>query len=383
MKKSILFPLSLISLGMSGVASADNIKINGFANLTAGISNQETAAIGYKDELELNNGSLFALQVSGKINDKLSATAQVIARGDDNYSASFEWAYLKYEFNDNHSVLAGRFRTPVFMYSASLDVGYSYHWISAPTTVYDVAFNNINGLRYDYTTYLGDWDVVFQATAGNYENEISGGRADAKEVLVGSLEGSYESFKARVVAGRGRNNFTQAAFDAGIDQLGAIAPDIADLLRMNDDVGIFLGAGFSYDNFEWFVNGEITSLETEDSFSPKDFAWYLSGGARFGKWTPHLTYEMRDGDRDIKFLDGVNAFPEPARPTLVGVITALQAPFMEDFSVITAGARYDVDTNIALKAELSKYDNKLEPGVGIRGESVDTTVLRVSVNYIF
>jgi|TARA_R110002167_G_scaffold101513_2_gene264333 hypothetical protein len=74
-------------------------------------------------------------------------TGQLVARGENDFDAKFEWAYISYQVSDNLSVSAGRLRQPFFKYSASQDVGYSYHWIAPPLAVHDVGVSNIDGVK--------------------------------------------------------------------------------------------------------------------------------------------------------------------------------------------------------------------------------------------
>ena len=62
--------------------------------------------------------------------------------------------------------------------------------------------------------------------------------------------------------------------------------------------------------------------------------------------------------------------------------TGLQSSFFEDYSIVTVGVRYDATTNLALKGEVSRYDNKIEPIIN-SDDTIDTTVLNVSLNYVF
>ncbi len=375
--------LSIVAVAILATFQAQaDIRINGFANLTTGVTSEDTDLFGLTEDIDFANSSLFAIQVSGDIAENWTATAQVLARGDNDYSAEFEWAYLTYEMNDKSTLTAGRFRLPVFRYSASLDVGYSYHWISAPQTVYDVAFNNINGLRYDYSNYSGDFEYVVQFSFGNYEDEVSGGTNKGKDVVLASFEGNYNSFKGRVVWGRGENQFSQPTLDAALAQIAGISPVLADELAIDGDDGDFLGFGLEYDNFNWFVSGEYTTVNIEDSFSPEDTAYYVTAGMRLGKFTPHITFESRDGSGDVRFQDTVNALPDPFRAVVTGINNGLQASFFEDYSITTLGLRYEVATNIAFKTEFSKYDNKIEP-VASPEDAIDTNVFKVSLNYVF
>ncbi|MFC4698867.1 porin [Glaciecola siphonariae] len=382
MKKGLLLPVSLLALSVSTAVNAD-VRINGFANFTAGYTTEDTGLYGYEDKVDFSNGSLFAIQISGSVNENVTATAQLLARGNEDYNAEFEWAYLTYAIDDSSSISGGRLRLPLFRYSSSLDVGYSYHWITAPRSVYSVPFNNYNGLRYDLNGYKGDLEYNVSLFGGEYSNEVSGGDLEADKVFGITTEFTYNSFKARFVAGRGSNTLSIDAVDGTLAQLSPIAPELADDLAMIDDSGLFLGAGFEFDNFDWFVSAEYTSVETKDSFSPKDIAWYVTAGKRIGSWTPHITYEARDGDHDFKFLDQVAAFPEQFQPALLQATAGLQSFFMEDFSMLTVGLRYDWSTNIAIKGEVSRYDNKRDDNPADINPAEDTTLLNVSVNYVF
>ncbi|MBT0587352.1 porin [Alteromonas oceanisediminis] len=373
MKK--VLTISTLALAMSTAANAD-VRINGFANLIGGITSSDDTLYGYDDNIGFGEESLFAIQVSGDINDRMTATGQLVARGSDDYEVDFEWAYLTYQVTDKVSISAGRLRLPLFRYSASLDVGYSYHWVNAPRAVYDVPFNNLDGVRVDYNTFVGDWEINLQAGAGTYENEIAGGKLEGSNTLVFSAEATYEWFKVRGVYGRSNATLEIPDLAPAFAQMQQVSPELAGFLSLNDDSGTFLGLGVEVDQFDWFVSAEITSIETEESFSPKDVAYYVTAGARINKWTPTLTYESLDGNNDIKGLDIVAGLPAQLQPAGAALAAGVQLPFMEEYDVITAGVRYDYDTNVAFKADVSKYTDDID-------ESNDATLVRVAVNYVF
>lgn len=375
--------LTLFALGCATAFSANaEIRINGFANLVAGITSSEDALYGYDDSVSFSDESLFAIQISGDINDKMTATGQIVAKGNNDYQADFEWAYISYQATDNLSMSAGRLRVPLFRYSASKDVGYSYHWVNAPRAVYDVPFNNLEGFRLDYNNYAGDWEYGFQLAAGTINSSIDvsdglGGEEtvdfNAKNAAVFTAEATYEWFKIRAVAGRGTSNFQPAVLEASFAQLPA---NIADSLRIDDDSSTFYGLGVEIDQFDWFISAEITEVNIEESFSPKDTAYYVTAGIRTGKFTPSITYEVLDGDADIRFLDQVAALPEPFQAPVGAAVTGIQQAFAAKYDVLTLGLRYDMDTNVALKADISKYSDDLD-------DSADATLVRLAVNYVF
>lgn len=378
MKKTIL---ALTILAACGSAHAD-VRINGFANLIAGKTSSDGMLYGYDEDISLSPESLFAVQLSGDVNDKLTATGQLVARGSDDYDVDFEWAYFTYAATDNVSVSAGRLRLPLFRYSASLDVGYSYHWVAAPQSVYGVPFNNIDGVRVDYSNYAGDWEYNFQVTAGTFENkgyEITPGTfadIEGNNAIVGTIEATYEWFKVRATAGSAKSSLSIDSIDTLIGQLAMISAPLADKLAFNDDSSAFYGIGVEIDQFDWFVSAEWTSIDIEDSFNPQDVAYYITAGIRHGKFTPSITYEKLDGNDDVKFLSDVAALPEQVRGPAAMIVGGVQQAVMEETSTVTLGLRYDLDTNVALKADISRSTDDID-------DANDTTLVRVAVNYIF
>ncbi|MBT0587350.1 porin [Alteromonas oceanisediminis] len=378
MMKRIL-ALSLVAAAVSSSVHAD-VRINGFANLIGGITSSDDTLYGYDDNIGFGEESLFAIQVSGDINDRMTATGQLVARGSDDYEVDFEWAYLTFEATDNTNISAGRFRLPLFRYSASLDVGYSYHWVNAPRSVYSVPFNNLDGLRVDYSNYAGDWEYNLQLSAGTIDNDFTTAGQDANfkgdNVIVLSAEAQYEALKLRGVIGRAKSTVDVPALAPAIGQLRSISPELADLVEFEDDTGEFLGFGVEYDAFDWFVSAEVTSIEATDSYNPDTIAYYATAGIRYGKWTPSLTYEATDADDGPKLLDRVAGFPAPFQGPLTQLLVGIQQSFVEKNDTITAGVRYDYDTNVAFKADVSKYTDDID-------ESSDATLVRFAVNYVF
>lgn len=374
--------LTIAALTATTFTAQADIRINGFANFVGGITSSDEALYGYDDNISFSEESLFAIQVSGDINDKMTATGQIVAKGENGYQPEFEWAYISYQATDNLSVSAGRLRVPLFRYSASKDVGYSYHWVNAPRSVYDVAFNNLEGIRLDYNNYAGDWEYGFQFASGTINSSIDVANAQGEFVPVElnsenaailTAEATYEWFKIRAVAGRGTTTFLPASLEPTLSQLPA---NIADSLRIDDDTATFYGLGLEVDKFDWFVSAEITEVDIEESFSPKDTAYYVTAGIRSGKFTPSITHEVFDGEADIRFLDQVAALPQPFQGPVGAAVTGVQQFFSSKYSVSTVGIRYDMDTNMALKADVSKYTDDLV-------EANDATLVRFGVNYVF
>lgn len=379
MKKTFA-AVSIVMACYSGFSYAE-VRINGFANIVAGKSSSGDSLYGFTDDVSFSEQSLFAIQISGNVNDKLTATAQVLARGENDYSANFEWAYMTYQATDNLSVSAGRLRLPLFRYSASLDVGYSYHWITAPNAVYSVPFNNLDGVRVDYANYVGDFEYNLQFAAGTFQNSLIIGELpseiEGKNVWLSTFEGQYNSFKARGVIGHGSVSITNPTLEQAFGGLAQISAGLSDDVAFNEDSSLFYGVGLEYDNFTWFVSGEYTVVEAEETFLPKQISYYLSAGIRLGAFTPSITFERSDALEDFKFVDQIGSLPAPFRPTATQIVLGTQIAQQLDEETLTLGVRYDLDTNVALKLDISKQTDDLKPA------NRNASIVRFAVNYVF
>ncbi|APE04909.1 MAG: topoisomerase IV [Alteromonas sp.] len=380
---------------LAAPAIAD-VQINGFANLIAGMTlDDDESVYDYNSDVSFDPASVFGLQVRGEISDKLSATAQVVGRGRDDYNADFEWAYMTYSLSNTTSISAGRIRLPLFKYSASLDVGYSYHWLTPPDAVYGIDFNNIDGVRVDYANYAGDWEYGAQFTTGRAQADttISGTPAalTLDNVLALSFEATRDWFSARTLIATGKTSAANPEFDAFVDgagQFGAFVPGASALatgLRVEEDTGTFFEVAVGVDKYDWFVGAEYTQTEVDGSVIADNKAWYVTAGLRFGKFTPHITYEVEEADNGAQLglvaalpptISSGDAVTDATWSGIYQAASGIAAQQNLDVSAVTAGLRYDVEPGLAVKADVTWYSDDLN-------DLNDATLLKVGVNYTF
>ena len=392
--KTKLAIFSMASL-LAAPAIAD-VQINGFANLIAGMTlDDDESVYDYNSDVSFDPASVFGLQVRGEISDKLSATAQVVGRGRDDYDADFEWAYMTYNLSNTTSISAGRIRMPLFKYSASLDVGYSYHWLTPPDAVYGIDFNNIDGVRVDYANYAGDWEYGAQFTTGRAQADttISGTPAalTLDNVLALSFEATRDWFSARTLIATGKTSAANPEFDAFVDgagQFGAFVPGASALatgLRVEEDTGTFFEVAVGVDKYDWFVGAEYTQTEVDGSVIADNKAWYVTAGLRFGKFTPHITYEVEEADNGAQLglvaalpptISSGDAVTDATWSGIYQAASGIAAQQNLDVSAVTVGLRYDVEPGLAVKADVTWYSDDLN-------DLNDATLLKVGVNYTF
>ncbi|SDT90281.1 hypothetical protein [Halopseudomonas salegens] len=238
-------------------------------------------------------------QSSYGITDDLSATLQVLARAKhDSWEVMPEWAYLAYQANDNLTLRAGRMGTNFYMYSETLNVGFTYPWLSLPTEVYgQVQLTNAEGvdLIYSHTTPYGQ--LVFQAAAGqaknrdlylydtmqdfDYEDRMSASLQLATNRF-GDFRIGYSEANVTLEASEPVTVFTGTGFGPGTVDVSS------DGLK-----GKYTSIGHRFDNGTYLTSSEITKLVIENDGSKEALAYYVMGGRRFGDYLGHLTFAER------------------------------------------------------------------------------------------
>lgn len=305
----------LFTFSVSAVAV--DIKWNGFMSVIAGqtmddgttymvdptVGGLNSGAL-YDDKLRFSPDSLVALQAHANISDNLSATVQILGKGGDDYSPDIEWAYLSYEFNENVTVNAGRFRFPAFYYSDSLDIGYSYYWIRPPVDIYSVFFSRVEGVNVLFNKIVGPVELEAQVWWGGIniadDTELtSTSQNDITNNQGLALRATWNWFTYRTV-------YHTTDFRATTTSIVENDPDPMNPFwtQFGTEVGdpadfdiAFVGHAFMADigNFLW--RSEYATTNTKFPAAGVDVdvdVWYGSIGYRLHDFTPHITYVEKD-----------------------------------------------------------------------------------------
>lgn len=361
------------------LAQAADVNISGFLSVGGGIVDDETAPSydGYDDEDFTFNRNILGLQVSGQVNEKITATAQIIARTESDYETTAEWAYLTWQATDSSKVRAGRLRTPLYMYSDYLDVGYSYPWISAPEEVYYLAFNNVDGIDYYVNIPVGSFDASFQTYFGGFDGEFE-------------LDGTPSTVSARnqvgVAATLGRDWWTlRAAYhqneitlDVGSVafqtlKAGLLTTPFATDVLVDEDKATFAELGLNIDTGLFVLAAEHIEFDVQDSFLAKNIRDYVMGGVRLGDFLIHVTASKTDDEVAVEADDRLAAALPSGHPLLAGTQAAI-ADRDNQRDVLSYGLRWDVTSGTALKLQFDDVDDELQG---------DQKVFSVAVQAVF
>lgn len=371
-----------VPLLMATSSYAADINFSGFATIAAGATTSSSEEFdGYTSDLDFNQDSLFALQISSDLGNGLSVTSQLIARGDDDWSPAFEWAYLGYEINDNWRILAGRQRAPFFMYSDFLDVSYAYHWISPPVGAYNLAFDSFDGIGSIYTSQIGEFDSTLHLVVGRNQDEIELSTGGTTNPDFKNLIGAAWTLNRDWLTLRGA--FFQAEATIPVDAInqltagwtGAGFADLGNNLKAQGDDIWFAEVGFQIDYNDIFVVGEFTRLDLTDTGFSNDDSYYISVAKRFDDVTVHLTYGADDDELE-NLLAALPSSVKDAAPALYLPTAGLIARETKEEQYVTAGIKWDFHEVASMKFEVTQFENK-------NTSQNDATLVKVAIVTVF
>lgn len=376
------FALSALTLAISP-AMATEIRFDGFASFVAGQALDKDELVngtfrGFDEKLGFQENSIFAIQARADLKDKLSATAQITAKGTDDYQAKFNWAYLAYEINNEWTAKFGRSRIPYFLYSDFLDVGYAYHWISPPDSVYNLAgFDSADGISLDYQTDIGGWTSRLSLMGGRADTTLSTATGDAdtrvSDVWVAAWSMNYDWLTLRIVHAESELTITTDLVSGLADglRLFTVPEDAIDDMLVEKDRATFDGVAVAIDTGQFFVVGEYTELGIADSFLENPGKrWYVSGGVRFGDFTAYATVEGYESDLNTSEQEAITDYldliapgvPPQLADAYLGVYGGAVGVFSQsqnDQDTYSVGVRYNFHPSACAKLEFIQQDDKL------------------------
>ena len=322
--------------------------------------------------------SKFGAQLTYGVTDTVGLTLQTTAKAyGDEWKANLEWAYLSWQSTDNLMMRVGRLRTPVYMYSESIDVGFSYPWLRLPDEVYSqVQLSNYEGADIVYNLPLSFATLSFQLAGGIAKNRDYYIYDEEFDIDYDNVFGSSVSLATNDF-GTFRVGYVEADIDTDIsgsftDIFGN--PGTASLLALDKDKGKFTSIGYQYDNGTWLTANEWTSRVIENDGSNSTDSFYLMGGRRFGDFLAHVTYAQLDEDegRQSSWTLGLNY---NILPTVV---------LKGEYKRVDTTGGYD---GVFVRNAQELYDNTVYDRTnglaGVPARNYDGDIISVGVDFVF
>ena len=384
-----------VSLLVSGAmnCSAADFSVNGFASLgigkTLGEDERFTANLSrggvYDNELSFRPDTIFGFQVTTDLGDGLEARVQTTADANLGFDPTFEWAYLSYELSKHSTIHLGRKRAPIFMYSDSLDVGYTYQWVRPPTDFYSSLIDNYEGLSFLYKRPVGNWFLTSQIGYGRNQDEIElfsnlpSQKIDSQDIVTIDARLSLDwltlragHYSSTTSAPKLSQNDINAFLSRFIVTAGPQQIDLLANLSEEEKLGLlvqdvkfeFNSLGLSLDKANVIVVAEFAKADFSFSRIDPFEAYYYTLGYRIkGVLTPSFTYsKVKDDPGAHDVVGRLGPLPAPAVAAVNGFLGTDLDRKSQIFSL-----RYDFHNAAALKLEYVHQENDA-PG-GLKSES--------------
>lgn len=348
---------------LSNSALAANFDFNGFGTIAAGAILEGDGYIAdypnlgvYEKSLDFGQETRLGLQGKANIDDKLSATLQLMSRAANDYELQVEWLYATYNISADTNIQIGRMRMPVYYYSDYMDVGYAYPWIRIPADTYSLDVTNFNGVKLNSTFKTGDVYYRLSVYGGNESNP--------QDELMSYL---FESFTTNI--DRDFENILGTALDvtwAGLSARVTYAQASMDETQTYGDgsTGII---DYDIDFYDAFVKYEFDSgfaiMAEYNKYKPFYQSYFGSATYQTGVFTYYLNWSQFD----------------------------LGTPF-EKHDTTSIGVRYDLGDTYAVKFDLSSMsDEGYNPFTDqpnpvyhdAKNGDGDVTIFSVSLDFVF
>ncbi len=306
------------------------------------VPNQQISYRGSDSETwNLREFSRAGLRIETDINERTGAVFQILASGQNDYDAELQWAYLSYDLNPDLVWRAGRLVLPTYMHSQYTQASYAYPWIELPSQVYGtLPVNTMEGMDLTWGFSTGNVSHALNVTWGTAEVPTEIGQYVVNNQASLNLKSFIGNLSTRVSYSIGQTDLELP------DLSGFGGPNLAPY-SLDGSFGYFASVGGQYDNGSLLIISEVIQLGVNSPYSwfPTQSAAYVTTGYRIGRLLPHLTWSAVETDVDNRCA----ASPDPA------TCGSLVMQNMARSKSWTLGARFDLDTGIALKAEASSY----------------------------
>ncbi|NVZ99182.1 hypothetical protein [Pseudomonas gingeri] len=251
-------------------------------------------------------------QLQYGLTDTIGFTVQMLAKAySDQWRLRPEWLYLSWEATDKLKFSAGKLGTPIYMYSETLNVGFTNPWIRLPEEVYNqVQLSTTRGLSAVFTQPLSFGSLTLQVAGGQSTNdknyvldEIR--TADSKNAYFANATLSTNDFGSLRIS-YSQNNLHTNVHSSVQPPFGP--PTDITFMHLDGNKAEFASIGYQFDNGTWVSSNEATKLTIRATGSEPINAFYTMAGRRFGSFLAHVTYGQMDDSsgRESSWTYGLN-----------------------------------------------------------------------------
>lgn len=342
-------------------------KFSGFGTLGAVRSSEKNAdfvsnisqpnGAGFTRSVDVGPDTRLGLQADAHFSDRFSAVVQVVGehKYDKTYNPYLNMASLKFQATPELALRAGRLPFAAYLISDYEKVGYSMPWVRPPTEVYEFnPFLHFDGADLTFRHNIGSVAWAFQVMGGSDTIRTHIGQVEGKDMVAGAISAVYGSTTYRAYYLSFKLSLNNLDLDEPTGPYAILrnyaggfnpvySPALADQYQLKDKKVTYLSLGWNYDPGDWFLMAEAARNAGDEDQLAHTTAGYLTGGIRFGSWTPYLMVAKKQVDSPL-----TNANP---------VIDAIVAGNNSAQSSASLGLRWDFRTNMDLKLQFDRVKN--------------------------
>jgi hypothetical protein len=380
----ILLTAALLLVGGSLSARAEEgLRLSGFGTL--GYAHDDDSAltptrdISQLPKVDYEAGSWkldsrLGVQLEYGFSPLIDLVGQVVLR--DHFKAgsnsSTELAYAAIKPGDQIDLRIGRVNYDAFLMSDHRNVGYAYTWVRPPTEFYGwIPIFSVNGMDAAYhfraTDVFADdarWRIKAQAGSSTLSIPVAAGR-DGGYVFrtnnLTSLSVTRQTAFWRLKAAHSRftigsevpvfaplHQGLDGVAAAGIPAVSAEAADLRHHISFDNAKISYTTLGAAFDDGVWVVQGELGRTTASSAVVPHGHMAYVSGGRRFGDWTPFvLLSTSRPGNGVRNPANDWGRLNPVLRDRVLNIVNTTRI----EQDTVSAGTRWDFHRQAALKLQ--------------------------------
>jgi hypothetical protein len=395
----LVFP---VSASESTEAFPSQFTLRGFGTL--GMAHSSSNQADYVRDLSQPQGSrgqwsgtldsLLGVQANYRFSKQVEGGMQAVSRYryDGSFQPEVHLAFLKYDFNPSLSLRAGRIGHEFYMQADSRLIGYSYLTVRPPTDYFSpLPIYHMNG---------GDFTLTVPAAQGLAKFKLFYGVAGEKmPVAVGTWDftgsrifGGYVDYLQG--AWQWRLSYAQMQFsqDFPVNKVrdalrltgvpSAVAA--ADALTVADRRVHYYSAGVVYDKGPLQAQLMLGHTMHESAVFENISAGYGLVGYRMSSLTPYLGYSRAKSNRK-NLSTGLSDDIAPFAAMNAGVVATMNSHV--DQGTFFLGARWDIQPNVAFKAQWDRVRGHADSVAFVQGEAAGwdgrTNVLSLTLDFVF
>jgi len=315
----------------------------------------------YTNDITFKAESIFAVQAVVDFSSDFKATAQLVAKGVDNFEPELDWYYLTYQATDSLTLMAGRRNIPMYYFSEFSEVGYAYPWMRPPSNLYWWQVTQFNGIHAMYDFELGDYSNTLTFFYGNeysddnvemlFYDELFGGSAQTVNEFWTDIVGfnwniSGDNFDVRFVYFQNDRDRETIQQDGSIDDFTPFSQT-------------FLGIGGSVDIQQFTVLFDVNLVDYDDAQGTEYPTYLISVVYNLDDYQPYISYSKADHER-----------------------SKVPTEDLEEHYISSIGLRYNFLPTASFKVQ---YDHFVDQGDEATGWAYhgDSDTITMGVDFIF